>query len=224
MNFVILKNGPNGNHVEKKSNGNLIKNLGEVLRDRRIYLFIVGYLLLSFGWVLNSWMTLFLMETKGLTYIEGGLITSLGSIAGIPGCIAMGAISDRLRKRRLPLIVFSCLYTLFLATFIFSPGGLPVFFYATLSFSINFCASMWVLFFSMVPEVLPISKASIGLGLVNGFGTIGYSLITPFYGGLVDSTGGYFYSNMVIITISIIMTVTMILFTKETYGGVNKTN
>ena len=224
MNFVILKNGPNGNYVEKKSNGNLMKNLGEVLRDRRIYPFIVGYLLLSFGWVLNSWMTLFLMETKGLTYIEGGLITSLGSIAGIPGCIAMGAISDRLKKRKLPLIIFSCLYTLFLATFIFSPGGLPVLFYATLSFSINFCASMWVLFFSMVPEVLPISKASIGLGLVNGFGTIGYSLITPFYGGLVDSTGGYFYSNMVIIAISIIMTATMILFTKETYGGVNKTN
>ena len=74
------------------------------------------------------------------------------------------------------------------------------------------------------PEVLPISKASIGLGLVNGFGTIGYSLITPFYGGLVDSTGGYFYSNMVIITISIILTATMILFTKETYGGVNNTN
>ena len=224
MNFVILKNGPNGNYVEKKSNGNLMKNLGEVLRDRRIYPFIVGYLLLSFGWVLNSWMTLFLMETKGLTYIEGGLITSLGSIAGIPGCIAMGAISDRLKKRKLPLIIFSCLYTLFLATFIFSPGGLPVLFYATLSFSINFCASMWVLFFSMVPEVLPISKASIGLGLVNGFGTIGYSLITPFYGGLVDSTGGYFYSNMVIIAISIIMTATMILFTKETYVGVNKTN
>jgi MFS family permease len=224
MNFFILKKDPNGNHVEKKSNGNLMKNLGEVLRDRRIYPFIVGYLLLSFGWVLNSWMTLFLMETKGLTYVEGGLITSLGSIAGIPGCIAMGAISDRLKKRKLPLIIFSCLYTLFLATFIFSPGGLPVPLYATLSFSINFCASMWVLFFSMVPEVLPMSKASIGLGLVNGFGTIGYSLITPFYGGLVDSTGGYFYSNMVIIAISIIMTATMILFTKETYGGLKKTN
>ncbi len=224
MNFVILKNGPNGNHVEKAPRGNLMKNLGEVLRDRRIYPFIVGYLLLSFGWVLNSWMTLFLMETKGLTYVEGGLVTSLGSIAGIPGCIAMGAISDRLRKRKLPLIIFSCLYTLFLATFIFSPGGLPVPLYATLSFSINFCASMWVLFFSMVPEVLPISKASLGLGLVNGFGTIGYSLITPFYGGLVDSTGGYFYSNMVIIAISIIMTATMILFTKETYGGLKKTN
>jgi len=83
---------------------------------------------------------------------------------------------------------------------------------------------MWVLFFSMVPEVLPPGKASIGLGLVNGLGTIGFSLITPFYGGLIDSTGSYFASNMVIIATSLIMTANMVFFTEETYGGLKKTN
>ncbi len=224
VNFFVIKD----NHSStKKEGGSIVKTLksfGEVLKDRRIYPFILGYTLLSFGWVLNSWMTLFLMETKGLTYVEGGLVTSLGTIAGIPGCIAMGAISDKLRKRKLPLVIFSGLYTVVITSFIFIPGGLPLALYAVLSFGINFCASMWVLFFSMVPEVLPRSTASIGLGLVNGIGTIGYSLITPFYGSLVDSTGGYFYSNMVIIVISLIMTATMVLFTKETYGGVDKSN
>ncbi|MCX6648443.1 MAG: MFS transporter [Candidatus Bathyarchaeota archaeon] len=224
MNIFILKDSPTAGKTEAKSSKNTLASFTEVLKDRRIYPFVVGYLLLSFGWVLNSWMTLFLMETKGLTYVEAGLITSVGTIAGIPGCITMGAISDRLRKRKLPLMIFSCLYTIIISSFIFSPAGLPVALYLALSFGINFCASMWVLFFSMVPEVLPPGKASIGLGLVNGLGTIGYSLITPFYGGLVDSTGGYFASNMVIIVISIIMTATMIFFTKETYGGINKTN
>jgi hypothetical protein len=83
---------------------------------------------------------------------------------------------------------------------------------------------MWVLFFSNVPEVLPPGKASIGLGLVNGLGTIGFSLITPFYGGLIDSTGSFFASNMVIIATSLIMTANMVFFTKETYGGLKKTN
>ena len=224
MNFFILKNGPNGNVIEHKSNKNLLKSFGDVLKDGRIYPFIIGYLLLSFGWVLNSWMSLFLMETKGLTYVEAGFITSVGTIAGIPGCIAMGAISDRLRKRKLPLMIFSILYTIVVASFIFAPTGLPVALYTALSFSINFCASMWVLFFSMVPEVLPSGKASIGLGLVNGLGTIGYSIIMPFYGSLVDMTGGYSASNTVIIISSLIMTATMIFFTKETYGGLKKTN
>ena len=219
MNFFILKNNPKGNEIEHKSNKNLLKSFGDVLRDRRIYPFIAGYMLLSFGWVLMAWMPAFLTETKGFTYVEAGLISSLGGIAAIPGCIAMGAISDRLRKRKLPLIIFSCLYVVVITTFIFAPAGFPLALIATLSFSMSFCSSIWVLFFSMVPEVLPMEKASIGLGLVNGIGTIGYSLITPFYGSLIDSTGSYFASNMVIIATSIIMMLTMVFFTKETYGG-----
>jgi MFS family permease len=225
MNVLILKNSPNGSRVEqKKSSGNLLKSLNDVLRDGRIYPFIIGYVLLSFGWVLNTWMPQFLMETKNFTYVEAGLISSVGTIAGIPGCITMGVVSDRLRKRKLPLMIFSSLYTVALTTFIFAPGSLPLALFAALSFSISFCASMWVLFFSMVPEVLPSGKASIGLGLVNGLGTIGFSIITPFYGGLIDSTGSYYASNMVIIATSLIMTATMVFFTKETYGGLKKTN
>ena len=224
MNFFTLKNSPTGDGMEYKSRKNLLKSFGEVLRDRRIYPFIVGYMLLSFGWVLNTWMPAFLTETKGFTYVEAGLISSVGTIAGIPGCIAMGAISDRLRKRKLPLMIFSCLYVVVITSFIFAPVGFSLAIFTTLSFTINFCASMWVLFFSMVPEVLPREKASIGLGLVNGLGTIGFSLITPFYGGLIDSTGNYFASNMVIMASSIIMMVTMVFFTKETYGGLKKTN
>ena len=224
MNVLILKDSPNGSLVEKKFSINLLKSLSDVLRDRRIYPFIIGYMLLSFGWVLSTWMPQFLMETKNFTYVEAGLIASVGTIAGIPGCITMGVVSDRLRKRKLPLMIFSSLYTIVVTTFIFAPGSFPLALFASLSFSISFCASMWVLFFSMVPEVLPPGKASIGLGLVNGLGTIGFSIITPFYGGLIDSTGSYHASNTVIIATSLIMTATMVFFTKETYGGLKKTN
>lgn len=223
MNFFILKDN-HASKAERRSAMTTLRSFAEVLKDRRIYPFILGYLLLSFGWVLNSWMTLFLMETKGLTYVEGGLVTSLGTIAGIPGCIAMGAISDRLRKRKLPLMIFSCLYTIIVATFILAPAGLPLPILMALSFGINFCGSMWVLFFSMVPEVLPIEKASIGLGLVNGLGTIGYSIITPFYGALIDITGDYLASNTVLIISALVMTATMVFLTKETYGGLKKTS
>ena len=54
-------------------------------------------------------------------------------------------------------------------------------------------------------------------------GTMGL-LISAFYEGLIDSTGSYFASNMVIIATSLIVTATMIFFTKETYGGLKKTN
>jgi cyanate permease len=76
----------------------------------------------------------------------------------------------------------------------------------------------------MIPEALPMEKASIGLGLLNGFGTISFSLVTPMYGSLVDSTGSYLASNIVLLAFGCVMTAIIILFTKETYGSLKKTN
>lgn len=222
MNFFILKNGPDGNGVTRKTGSKLLATFGEALRDRRLYPFILGYVLLSFSWVFMTWMPQFLIETKGFTYIEAGIVSSVGTIAGIPGCIAMGLISDRLRRRKLPLVLFSSLYVLLLAIFLFAPGWIPITVYAALSAAISFCMSLWVLFFSMVPEVLPIERVSIGLGLLNGIGSIGFSVITPVFGGIIDLTGGYFVSNLTLIAIGALMTAIFFLFTTETYGGLKK--
>jgi sugar phosphate permease len=167
-------------------------------------------------------MPQFLIDTKGFTYLEAGTVSSIGSIAGIPGCIAMGFVSDRLRKRRLPIIIFASLYTLALASFILAPAGVSIVAFGSLSFVISFASSLWILFFSMVPEVLPSQKAAIGLGLVNGLGTVGFSLITPIYGALIDATGSYYLSNILVIANALIMTGIMVLFTRETYGNVAK--
>jgi hypothetical protein len=45
--------------------------------------------------------------------------------------------------------------------------------------------------------------------------------MSPIYGGLVDVTGGYSISNLIVIGSSILTTVLFILFTNETYGGKN---
>jgi MFS family permease len=224
MNFFVLKDAPKSSITANKRIKNPLKSFGEVLKDRRIYPFLIAYVLLSFGWALNAWMPQFLIDTKGLDYTQAGLVASLGSIAGIPGCIIMGMVSDRLKKRRLPLITFSALYLVVLISFIFAPKGLTMPVFAVLSFGMNFCSSIWILFFSMVPEVLPSEKAGIGLGLVNGLGTIGYSIIAPIYGSLIDTTGNYNLSNMFLIVNGVVLTALIFTTMKETYGGIQKKN
>ena len=223
MNFFILRDSPNGNGgIHPQTRKNILSGFAGVMRDRRIYPFLIGYILLSFSWVFMIWMPQFLVDDKGYSYIDAGVISSVGTIAGIPGCIAMGAISDKLRKRKLPLITFASLYVVLLGAFLYSPPGIHVFVYATLSAMISFCMSIWVLFFSMIPEILPLEKASLGLGVLNGFGTIGFSLVTPIYGTLIDSTGGFWISNFLVLGIGLAMTAILILFTKETYGLKNQ--
>ena len=69
---------------------------------------------------------------------------------------------------------------------------------------------------------MPPSKAAVGLGLVNGIGTIGFSFITPIYGGLVDVTGGYTSSNLMIQAGAAIMPLIFYFFITECYGGIAK--
>jgi MFS family permease len=222
MNYIILKNSPEGNNIQVKSSRNLFKSFWEVVKDKRMYPFLIGYILLSFSWVFLTWMPQFLVDTKNFTYIEVGIVSSIGTIAAIPGCIAIGLISDKLKKRKLPLVFFSSLYIILLIAFLYAPSWVPIPVYAIISASMSFSLSLWVLFFSMIPEVLPLEKASIGLGLINGFGTVSFSLVTPIYGRLIDLTGGYSASNMTVLVSGVVMTVIMILFTKETYSGLKK--
>ena len=110
---------------------------------------------------------------------------------------------------------------LLLVVIIFAPVGTTVTVYAALMGGIGFSQSIWVLFFPMISETLPPETTGIAQGLVNGIGTLGFALLSPVYGTLVDVTGGYGTSNMLVIATSVLSTIIYVLFTKETYGGAN---
>ena len=219
MNFRVLReNGStllDGPHTRGQP---MIRTLLATVTDLRLLPFIVGYMLASFSWVFLSWLPQYLIDTKGFTYVDAGMVASVGSIAGIPGCIIVAAVSDRLRRRKLPIVAFSAVYTVLLAVFLGLPGGLPLVVYMALGSGLTFMVSFWVLFFSMVPETLPPERVGIGLGLVNGLGTMGFSVVAPLYGGLVDATGGYGASNMVLLGGAVAMTLIFALFIRECYG------
>jgi sugar phosphate permease len=169
-----------------------------------------------------NWMTQYLMDVKGFSYFQVGQIASVGTIAGIPGCVIVSSISDRLKNRKLPLVGFASIYTIALAILIFLPASAPLIMYMTITFMLNFCGSFWVLFFSMIPETLPTKTAAIGLGIVNGAGTIGFSILAPIYGVLVDITGSYNASNMIVLGIAIVAPIIFGLLIKESYGQTPK--
>lgn len=218
MNLFIISE-KNGLHASTHSaRGSIMKSVSAVFRDRRMYPFLAGYILASTSWVFMNWMPQYLIDAKGFTYFEVGQIASVGTIAGIPGCILVAAVSDRLRRRKLPLMAFAVAYSGLFAVFLFLPAATPLIAYMALSFLMSFCVSFWVLFFSMIPETLPAETSAIGLGIMNGVGTIGFSVVAPLYGGLVDVTGGYMLSNLMILGGALAMPLIFGLFIKECYG------
>jgi predicted MFS family arabinose efflux permease len=219
---IFLKENPDAENNNRGNGGAPLMSLVKAaFMDRRIYPFIAGFVFMSFTWVLLTWLPQFLIDTRGLTYMDVGIISSAGTIMGIPGCILIASISDRLKKRKLPLVAFSALSALFVALLLVVGPGTPVIVYAVLVGGIGFCQSIWVLFFPMIGETLPHETSGIAQGLVNGIGTLGFSIMSPIYGALVDATGGYGPSNTIVIAVSMLTTLMFVFFTTETYGGTN---
>ncbi|MCX6648366.1 MAG: MFS transporter [Candidatus Bathyarchaeota archaeon] len=222
INIFVLKDSPTPITVVKREPRNIVAAIKETLSDKRFGPMIFTYTLLGFNYVLLSWGAQFLIESKGLTYVEAGMVTSLGTVAGFIGCLSMGVISDRLRKRKTPIIAFFSLFILALIGIVLMPAGLGVAVYATLWCLMGIGNSVWVIYFSMVGEVLPARKASIGLGLLNGSNIVFSSVMTPLYGSIVDQTGSFFIPGLISIGIAAVTFVVLLRFTRETYGSVIK--
>jgi len=222
-NLFILRDAPYSTAKTPSSGiGSLGGDLVQVLRSPRIYPLLAGYVLAGFSWVFLSYLPQFLTDSRGFTYIDAGLVSSVGTLAGIPGCILIGAVSDRLRRRKLPLVAFSAAYICLLAVFLALPSGVPLAVFSAVAAALGFTVSLWVLLFSMVPETLPPERAGMALGVLNSVGILGFTLLAPLYGALVDASGGYFSSNAVILIGGVLMMVVYARFTRETYGGVGE--
>jgi MFS family permease len=220
MNFLILKDSPNPTLIVRSEQRNLVSSFKDTLLDRRFFPILFCFVMLDFNFILSAWIDQFLIEAKGLVYIQAGAVASMGTIAGFTGCIVMGFISDKLKRRKLPLVIFLSMNLFLYALITFIPAGYPIALYAVIWASFTFCGSIWVLFFSMVGEVLPYEKVGIGLGVMNGTSFILSSALAPIYGALVDMTGSYYVPNTISLGMIGLTLVVIIILVRESYGAV----
>lgn len=218
MNLFLLKDKhpPNGGLKVHE----MVDSVIRVIKNPRMQPYIISYAFRSTNFVLGIWLTQFLIDAKGFTYVQAGQINSIGNLAAIPGCIFVAAISDRLKKRKAPLLFFAFLTFIANALIMVLPAGSFVLFSAV-NTVMYISVGYWVLYFSMVPEILPANESGIGLGLINAVCTLGISLLSPIYGGLVDITGNYWASNLMLLLGALLVPVLMLRI-DDPYGGLSQ--
>lgn len=217
MNLFLLKDKEVPQLADKINVRGLFSSVVKVFKNPVMAPYIVAYAIRSTNFVFSVWMTQFLIDAKGFTYLQSGQITSVGTLAAIPGCIFVAAISDNMQQRKKPLIFFSSLTFIAMAAFMFLPAGYPLWMFAGLNSLSYIAVGYWVLFFSMVPEVVSSEESGIGLGIINAVCTLGISVISPIYGALVDSTGSYYLSNVLVLIGAFLVPVIM-LRVEESYS------
>jgi MFS family permease len=163
------------------------KGLGAVLRNRQTLLIAGTGLgtsapLLTFA---GLWGVPFLETAYGMSRTSAAGLTSIFFIGWGVGAPLVGWLSDRIGRRRAPLLLALFVKTLALAGLIYVPG-LPTFALAALSFLVGFFGSAQIICFALVKENNAAALSGTAIGFLNCVVTGAGALFQPLVGVLLD--------------------------------------
>ena len=167
--------------------GEALHGLATVLRHRQTWLIALAGLgtsapLLAFA---SLWGVPFLETAHGLTRTQAATLTSVVFVGWGVGAPMIGWLSDRLGRRKPPLVVGLLLQTAVLAALVYVPA-LPVSGLALLCFLVGFSGSAQIVCFPLVRESHPVALSGTSIGFVNGMITGAGALFQPLVGLLLD--------------------------------------
>jgi predicted MFS family arabinose efflux permease len=194
---------------EKPITYNKDNSIRKALRNIEIWKVAIIWLLFQASMLsFVTWTPALLERYQGMAKVEASFTTSILSWVSLILVPIYGALSDRLRKRKLFFISGFALMTLML--FIISLNSGPT---IILTFLALGAASSMIppIVQTMPSEILGLDMASVGFGVLTILGNIGPILAPPLIGYVLDSTNSYFYSIVILAVLTILGTVLGIL-------------
>lgn len=155
-----------------------------------LYAFMIN---VPFAGIGALWGVAFAEKAYHLQPAEAAFLSSMIFIGGIPGSFLVGWISDRLRLRKLPMIVCA-LGALIIMTILLYTPSLPLLAAYILMFFLGFFSSGNVVAYAYGHDIRPPGSAGISLGFINTCLIAGSALSQLFIGwllGKVSSSNVY---------------------------------
>jgi MFS family permease len=166
---------------------NALSGLGTVARHPQTWLIALAGLgtsspLLGFA---GLWGVPFLETAYGLPRTQAATLTSMLFVGWGVGAPFFGWLSDRIGRRRPPMLLGLALETAALVVLVYAPG-LPTLTLGSLCFLIGFCGSSQIVCFALVKETHAAGLSGTGIGFVNTMVTGAGALFQPVVGLLLD--------------------------------------
>lgn len=231
--FIFLRDAPSSrpNSREPKAaaapRASFFAPLGKIFRDRRI-LCLLPIMLIQMGiyqMFSGTWGISYLRDTFGYSNVEASSYTSWMMVGMMVFYLLVPVISDRIRLRKLPLLVISGLTALIWILISYGSGLLRG--GATMSaamFLMGATSGSFPLFFSLIREYSDSRYVGTAVGACNMIGMAAGAVFPIICGGLIDSlslagiAGAelYQYAFTFAVVLSVIAFV-FSLFTAETH-------
>lgn len=133
------------------------------------------------------WGITFIQKVCGINEVEAAAAVSMLFVGGLLGGIFFGLLSDRIRQRRLPMIIAASGALVVMIVILYAPGvqhlPLPIT-YVLLGLQ-GFCSNGLILCWAMVNDIRPPGSAGASIGFVNTCATGGAALFLRVIGWLL---------------------------------------
>lgn len=173
---------------ENKASGlDLLSGLLRVLRNRQLWLisFVAAAMSAPMLTIAGLWGVPWLMHVQGFSRSEAAATNSLLLIGWAIGSPLAGALSDRLGRRRLPMMAGALLGLASLLLLFYVPG-LPTPLLSALFFVTGLGLSSMAIAYAMARETVPARDAGAALGLANSLIVGSGAVFQPLVGWLLD--------------------------------------
>ncbi|MDW7649913.1 MAG: MFS transporter [Bacillota bacterium] len=135
----------------------------------------------------GMWLTPYLTQVYGLSREQATGYVLLSLIAGLFGPLLIGVLSDRIRRRKLPIMLFTPLYLLTWLVIAFWNGGRPpLAAVPILLFLLSIFCSPVALTWACAKEVSHPSLVGLATGIANIGGFLGGALMQFLFGYILD--------------------------------------
>ena len=159
-----------------------------------------------------TWAPALLERFQGMAKVEASFTTSILSWVSLILVPIYGALSDRLRKRKLFFILGFTLMTLMLIIISLNSGPTIIITFLALGAASSMIPPIVQ---TMPSEILGPDMASVGFGVLTILGNIGPILAPPLIGYVLDSTNSYFYSIVILAVLTVFGTILGLLLNKN---------
>ena len=199
----------------KKEKGDLRGGFRELFSNRKLLSMFIIMALFGLGQgTITTFLTLYLYESLNYGLLMAGSLFSLTMIGGGVGRILWGIISDRLFKRREPvLLIMAVLATMTVAATALWSTNWPVWLFSVPAFLLGFLGIGWnALALVFIAELSGASRAGTAVGLSSAISWLGLAVGAPVFGYIVTFSS-YVYSWFFIAGIYFIATLLCISMT-----------
>ncbi len=165
----------------------MLGGVREVFRYRNVWLNFIGCgaitgPMLAFG---GLWGVPFLVSQYGLSTAQAAFVTSVMLVAWAFGSPMAGALSDKLRRRKLPILVGGAFAALLWSILIYVPG-LPYSMLVVIMAGLGLSSGVVVIGFAFCKESAPAMLAGTASGVANMGNKLGGMAMQPLIGWLLD--------------------------------------